>query len=131
MNILVVDDDADLRVEIVEYLERRHHRVTACATLATARRVLAGTVAPSEIEAAVCDVSLPDGDGVAFYVESAARVPGCRWVLMSGGHDLERLDRLLHGVARRPIVLEKPLPLKSLCSALEDGYGADWADGAA
>ena len=71
------------------------------------------------LEAAVCDVSLPDGDGVDFYVESAARVPDCRWILMSGGHDLESLDRKFSGIGRRPIVLEKPLPLRSLCDALE------------
>jgi DNA-binding NtrC family response regulator len=119
MNILVVEDDADLRVEIVEYLERRHHRVIACGTVATARRALAEMADPALLEAAVCDVSLPDGDGVDFYVESAARVPDCRWILMSGGHDLERLDRQFRGIARRPVVLEKPLPLRSLCDALE------------
>lgn len=119
MNILVVEDDADLRVEIVEYLERRHHRVTACGTVTAARRALAEMTDQALLEAAVCDVSLPDGDGVDFYVESAARVPDCRWILMSGGHDLERLDRKFSGIARRPVVLEKPLPLRSLCDALE------------
>ena len=119
MNILVVEDDADLRVEIVEYLERRHHQVTACASVAAARGALAAMVDQALLEAAVCDVTLPDGDGVDFYVESVARVPDCRWVLMSGGHDLERLDRQLNGIARRPVVLEKPLPLRSLCDALE------------
>ena len=119
MNILVVEDDADLRVEIVEYLERRHHRVIACGTVATARRALAEMADQALLEAAVCDVSLPDGDGVDFYVESAARVPDCRWILMSGGHDLERLDRQFRGIARHPVVLEKPLPLRSLCDALE------------
>ena len=118
MNILVVEDDADLRVEIVEYLERRHHRVTTCGTIAAARGVLAEMADTSLLQAAVCDVSLPDGDGVDFYVESAGRVPDCLWILMSGGHDLDRLDRQLNGTERRPVVLEKPLPLRSLCEAL-------------
>ena len=119
MNILLVEDDADLRIEIVEYLERRHHRVIACGTVTAARRALAEMADQALLEAAVCDVSLPDGDGVDFYVESAARVPDCRWILMSGGHDLERLDRKFNGIAQRPVVLEKPLPLRSLCEALE------------
>jgi DNA-binding NtrC family response regulator len=120
MNILVVEDDADLRVEIVEYLERRHHRVTACGTVAAARKAFAEMADKALIEAAVCDVSLPDGDGVDFYVECAGRVPGCRWILMSGGHDLERLRRQLNGNSIAPVVLEKPLPLRSLCAVLED-----------
>ena len=119
MNILLVEDDADLCVEIVEYLERRHHRVIACGTVAAARRALGEAVNLPSFDAAVCDVSLPDGDGVDFYVECAGRVPDCRWILMSGGHDLERLERQLVDVAARPVVLEKPLPLRSLCDALE------------
>jgi DNA-binding NtrC family response regulator len=119
MNILVIEDDADLRGEIVEYLERRRHRVIACGSVAAARGALTAMAGQALFEAAVCDVALPDGDGVDFYLESVARVPDCRWVLMSGGHDLERLDRQLDGLARRPVVLEKPLPLRSLCDALE------------
>jgi DNA-binding NtrC family response regulator len=115
MNILVVEDDADLRVEIVEYLERRGHGVTGCGTVAAAREALA-TMAPPD--ATICDVGLPDGDGVRLYVENAARTPHCRWILMSGAHDLERLQRELTGLESRPIVLEKPLPLRSLFKAL-------------
>ena len=119
MKVLVVEDDADLCVEIVEYLERRHHQVTACGTVAAARRALVEMADKAALEAAVCDVSLPDGDGVDFYVESAARVPQCRWILMSGGHDLERLHRQLNGISKHPVVLEKPLPLRCLCDAVE------------
>ena len=39
---------------------------------------------------------------------------------MSGGHDLERLRRQLNGNSIAPVVLEKPLPLRSLCAVLED-----------
>lgn len=119
MNILVVEDDADLRVEIVEYLERRHHQVTACGTVAAARKAFAEMADKGLLEAAVCDVSLPDGDGVDFFVESVSRVPRCRWILMSGGHDLERLNRQINGISNGPVVLEKPLPLRLLSAALE------------
>jgi DNA-binding NtrC family response regulator len=119
MNILVVEDDADLRVEIVEYFERRHHQVIACGTIAAARRALSGIADNAPLEAVVCDVSLPDGDGVDLYVESVVRAPDCRWILMSGGHDLERLHQQIKGIPYRPVVLEKPLPLRSLCAALE------------
>ena len=63
MNILVVEDDADLCVEIVEYLERRNHQVSGCGTMAVARQALAAMAAKAELDGVVCDVGLPDGDG--------------------------------------------------------------------
>lgn len=118
MRILVIEDDADLCVEIVEYLERRNHKVSGCRTVAAARQVLAADKA--SLEAVVCDVGLPDGDGLRFCLESVAHMPDCRWVLMSGAHDMERLQRELKDLKTRPVVLEKPLPLKLLCAALEE-----------
>jgi DNA-binding NtrC family response regulator len=122
MNILVVEDDADLCVEIVEYLERRNHRVSGCGTMAVARQVLSALVAKGELDGVVCDVGLPDGDGLRLYTESVAETPNCRWILMSGAHDLDRLRLLLKDQKTKPVVLEKPLPLKLLCDALEEGF---------
>lgn len=122
MRILVIEDDADLCVEIVEYLERRNHQVSGCRTLAAARQALAADKA--SVEAVVCDVGLPDGDGLRFCIENMAEMPDCRWVLMSGAHDMERLRRELKELKTGPVVLEKPLPLKQLCAALEES-GAD------
>jgi DNA-binding NtrC family response regulator len=122
MNILVVEDDADLCVEIVEYLERRNHQVSGCGTVATARQVLAAMVARRALDGIVCDVGLPDGDGLRLYIESVAVAPDCRWILMSGAHDMERLRLVLKDLKTKPVVLEKPLPLKSLCDALEEGF---------
>ena len=122
MNILVVEDDAYLCVEIVEYLERRIHRVSGCGTVAVARQTLAAMVAKAELDGVVCDVGLPDGDGLRFYMESVGQTPNCRWVLMSGAHDMERLRQVLKDLKTKPVVLEKPLPLRSLCDALEAGH---------
>ena len=122
MNILVVEDDADLCVEIVEYLERRNHRVSGCGTMAVARQALAALAAKGELDGVVCDVGLPDGDGLRLYTESVAETPDCRWILMSGAHDMERLRLVLKDLKTKPVVLEKPLPLKLLCDALEEGF---------
>ena len=122
MNILVVEDDADLCVEIVEYLERRNHRVSGCGTMAVARQAVAELGAKAELDGVVCDVGLPDGDGLRLYIESVARTPDCRWILMSGAHDMERLRLVLKDLRTKPVVLEKPLPLKTLCEALEEGF---------
>ena len=120
MNILVVEDDADLCVEIVEYLERRNHRVSGRGTVAAARQALAEMAAA--LDGVVCDVGLPDGDGLHLYIESVAQTPNCRWILMSGAHDVERLRLVLKNLKTKPVVLEKPLPLKVLCDALEEGH---------
>lgn len=122
MNILVVEDDADLCVEIVEYLERRNHQVSGCGTMAVARQAVAAMAAKSELDGVVCDVGLPDGDGLRLFVESVAGTPDCRWILMSGAHDMERLGLVLKDIKPKPVVLEKPLPLKTLCDALEEGF---------
>jgi DNA-binding NtrC family response regulator len=122
MNILVVEDDADLCVEIVEYLERRNHQVSGCGTVTVARQVLAAMVARAELDGIVCDVGLPDGDGLRLYIESVAETPNCRWILMSGAHDVERLRLVLKDLKTKPVVLEKPLPLRLLCDALEEGF---------
>jgi DNA-binding response OmpR family regulator len=117
MKILVIEDDSDLCLEIVEYLERRSHQVSGCRTVAAARQALAAGKAP--FEAVLCDVGLPDGDGLRFCIESMAEMPGSRWILMSGAHDVERLQRELTGLETRLMVLEKPLPAKLLRQALE------------
>lgn len=117
MKILVIEDDADLCVEIVEYLGRRDHEVSGCRTAAGARQALAAGKA--SFEAVVCDIGLPDGDGLRLYVESVSEMPGCRWVLMSGAHDMARLQRELKAHRARPVALEKPLPLRLLREALE------------
>src|SRR5690242_21816341 len=117
MKILIIEDDTDLCVEIVEYLERRNHQVSGCRTVAAARHALA--VDKASFDAVVCDIGLPDGDGLSFCSESMAGMPGSRWILMSGAHDVERLRRELENLKAKPVVLEKPLPLRQLREALE------------
>jgi DNA-binding NtrC family response regulator len=115
--IVIIEDDNDLRPEIVEYLERRKHHVIACDTLSAAREILekaAQTASPPL--AVISDVGLPDGDGIEFYVAFAPRLPSSHWILMSGAHDMDRLQRrlaTLNGI-RPPTIIEKPFSLRLL-----------------
>lgn len=116
MRILLVEDDEDLRTEIREYLQRRGHDVTACGSLrevqSAAHRLVAGGTFADVI---VCDVNLPDGNGAEFYAASAGDFPACHWVLMSGAHDVDRIEALLIGGDRpRCTVVEKPMSLRAL-----------------
>lgn len=120
VRILLVEDDEDLRTEIGEYLQRRGHDVTACGSLGDARAAVRRLAARNTAaEAIVCDVNLPDGNGIDFYAASAAELPACRWVLMSGAHDAARIDGLSAGKDLPPCtIVEKPMSLRTLNGAL-------------
>jgi two-component system NtrC family response regulator len=59
-NILVVDDDELFRELLASAVERHGHQASGAATLAEARRLLAG----GGIDLAYLDVRLPDGSGI-------------------------------------------------------------------
>jgi DNA-binding response OmpR family regulator len=120
--VLVIEDEDDLRDEIVEYLRRHGYEVVAYASARAARERL-GAWAPAGIvpHAVLCDESLPDGSGIEIFLDLAAELPNSRWILMSGAHDED--GRLTSATAAaRPTyrVLEKPFALKSLKCSLED-----------
>jgi DNA-binding NtrC family response regulator len=113
VQVLVIEDDEDLRTEIVEFLIRRHHRPTGCRSLAEAAAALE-TMAP---DAVLSDINLPDGDGMSFCLGNAARFPEAIWLLMSGNDDLVRLANQLKSIGgEKPsfAIVEKPVPLRML-----------------
>ncbi|UYN94240.1 MAG: response regulator transcription factor [Enhydrobacter sp.] len=119
MRIVLVEDDDDLRQEISEYLRRRGHDVSACATMEESRRTLGlPGIAP---DAVICDMNLPDGNGADLCAEAAPRLPSCRWVLMSGAHEPDELAEKLAGIAGPPrwVVVDKPVSMRALNQALD------------
>ena len=115
-NILLIEDDDALRAEILDYLLRQKYNVTTCTCIAEAKAALEDAT-PDTI---ISDISLPDGDGVSFYVENARRTAGTRWILMSANHDLVRLGNRLKAVSDLPpcSIVVKPLPLRLLDRAI-------------
>lgn len=91
MQFLLVEDDVDLRREVGEYLLRRHHGVIVLASAADARAFLERKPAP-KLDAVLCDVNLPDGDGFELYIRYAAQSTALRWVLLTGDADQQQLD---------------------------------------
>ena len=110
--ILVIEDEEDLRTEIVEFLVRRRHQPVGCGSLAEATAALE-TMTP---DAVFSDINLPDGDGVSFCVNTAERFPGTLWLLMSGNDDLLRLGNELKTIGGEKLfsIVEKPVPLRLL-----------------
>ena len=115
-NILLIEDDATLRAELLDYFTRRRHRVTACATLADASEFIERSDSLLAPDAVLSDINLPDGDGVSFCVNTAERFPGTLWLLMSGNDDLLRLGNELKSIGGEKLfsIVEKPVPLRLL-----------------
>lgn len=107
--ILVIEDDAFLRDEIVDFLARRGRNVVCCDSIAQADAVCQQGLKPRLI---LSDINLPDGDGVSFCARMADSLPSTKWVLMSGNRELVRYGTL----ARLPSVqvVDKPVPLAVL-----------------
>ncbi len=117
LSVVVVEDDEALRPEIVEYLRHRRRHVTVCASLAEARLALEQAISDGKPpDAVLCDIGLPDGNGLDFYMAFARQLPASHWILMSGGHDIDRLNEQLAKLTglKPPLVVEKPVPLKAL-----------------
>lgn len=111
--VVVIEDDEDLRTEIVEFLIRRNHRPIGCASLAEAAAALE-TLTP---DAVLSDINLPDGDGMNFCIRNATRFPAAMWLLMSGNDDLLRLGSQLKSIGGEKLkfaIVEKPVPLRLL-----------------
>lgn len=122
LRVLLIDDDDDLRIEILEYLRRRRHEVTGCASIAEAREAVARQIAAAQpSQAIICDLHLTDGSGVDFCLEAAPKLGDARWLLMSGDADSDaltgQLDALGEGFDYR--IVEKPVSLRVLNELLE------------
>ena len=111
-SILVIEDDADLRAEICEYLERQRNRVTGCATLAEARPILL----ERRPDIVITDIHLPDGEGDQFCLFHAPKVPDTKWLLLSGDSERVRQSRQLLRAPDAPpfSVFDKPCALHQL-----------------
>jgi DNA-binding response OmpR family regulator len=74
--ILVIEDDYDLRSEIMDFLRRRMIAVRACETIAEAEQA----ILEMRPDIVLSDTCLPDGDGASFCMKHAGRFPaatGC------------------------------------------------------
>jgi DNA-binding NtrC family response regulator len=103
--VLVVDDDASIRLLCRINLELEGWLVREAATLAAARECLAA----GDVRAVLLDVHLSDGSGTAFLEEVRHEYPGVRVALLTGTVDTPALD----GVAA-DAVIPKPFTLDAL-----------------
>jgi len=109
---LVIEDEPATLDLIVGYLSRAGNRVIGCTTLAEAERALL----EQRPDVVISDVGLPDGNGAAFCMKYATRVPHTKWLLMSGQTDMLRQSRSLRKSPDAPpfSVFDKPVSMRAL-----------------
>lgn len=90
MNVLVVEDDANLRLTLADNLQEEGYRVDAANTIKEARQKLS----TSAWDVVVLDIMLPDGDGYSLCRELRKQRNPAR-VLMLTARTLE--DDLVRG----------------------------------
>ena len=87
MHILAVDDDEPIRELLASYLASEGYRVTTAPDTATAKQALEG----DPIDLVVCDLRLPDGDGLGLVrqIRTESHIPII--ILSSKDQDVDRI----------------------------------------
>ena len=114
-NILVVDDEADIRTLIEEILSEEGYRVETAGDAAEARECLR----TSDPDLVLLDIWMPDTDGITLLNEwSKNGVLQCPVVIMSGHGTVETaVEATRLGAAD---FIEKPLSLAKLLRTVEN-----------
>ncbi len=112
--MLVVDDDASIRLLCRVNLELEGWSVREAGTLAEAREGLDA----GDVRAVLLDVHLSDGSGVGFLEEIRREYPHTRVALLTGSVDTPTLD----GVSPDALI-PKPFTLQQLLGTMRDLAG--------
>lgn len=116
LRVLLVDDEPELRAELTDTIAREGYEVLGASGVAEARRALAEH---SDIGVMICDVRMPDGDGVELTREVLRGRPEHRAleaILMTGHATLESALAAVSTGARE--MLRKPVRAADLIGAL-------------
>jgi PAS domain S-box-containing protein len=118
--ILVVEDEAIVRLLSVELLQRLGYRVLVAGRPTEALELLSAQ--GSAIDLLITDLVMPEMNGAELYKAAAQRVPGLRVMYMSGYAP----DGVLRETARKPgtVFLGKPFTLKQLADRVREALGA-------
>jgi two-component system OmpR family response regulator len=113
--VLVLDDDKLFGALMRRGLGQHAHEVTVTETAGDARAALAATT----FDAMVCDIILPDENGLHLLRDVCAGYPAMATIAISGGHsgavDLLHLAQTV-GV---DAVVKKPLELNGFVATVE------------
>jgi len=114
-NILLVDDDADLRLALKLALEAADYLVVVAASAEEA--LLLQRRRPADV--LVTDIFMPDGDGFEVIERFRREFPGTRIVVVSGGGKRAKQDYLVVAqLMKVDATLQKPFEIQALLETL-------------
>lgn len=111
-SVLLVDDDALIRMSTAQMLQELGHRVRDVTLAGDALAILRGD---AEIDVLVVDLTLPDMNGVEMVRQASAFRSDLR-VLFATGHNANMIDLDLSKI--NYVVLSKPYDTQQLAAAL-------------
>lgn len=112
--ILIVDDDAAIRLVLTESMRREGYQVRTAASLAE-KNTLLQSFAPDVL---ITDVMLPDGNGLDSLKETIAQHPHLPIIVLSAQNTLSTAVRAAEEGAFE--YLPKPFDLNELCKVVHD-----------
>ena len=114
--VLVVDDDADMRLTLKLALELAGYRVVEAANGREA--IERQRAAPADI--VITDIFMPDSDGFEAIDGLRRQFPATKVIVMSGGAQLTRRDYLPDAeLIGADATLQKPFDIEKLLKTLE------------
>jgi signal transduction histidine kinase len=114
LTVLVIDDEPAFLRSVELVLEDTHEVFVESSSTIALERVRA---APTRFDAILCDLSMPEIDGVEFYAHVEALGIGDRFVLMTAGAFTSHGEEFLRQAKCRRI--GKPFTLDRLLAVLE------------
>ncbi len=111
MNILIVDDERNIRMTLRDILEDEGHRTFLAESGERALEV----ANREELQLVILDVKLPGMDGIATYETLRARFPSLEVLMISGHSDIETAVKAVKLGAYD--FLEKPLSMAKVLTA--------------
>ena len=116
---LVVDDDADIRTELAEYLETKGYRVEVAGNARDAFDRF--KAAPADV--VVADIKMPRGDGFELIRRLRAIDPDVPIIVITG--HFSQTDRAKAEELGATVMLEKPIVLRKLTQLLKRWIDSD------
>ncbi len=112
--ILIVDDDTSLRTALFRSLDRKGYQVITAATKSEALQ-LGQSERPADL--VLCDLRLPDGDGIDFMTEFKRVNPATLFIVLTGFGTIDAAVRATKGGAEHFIT--KPFELNEVLSLVD------------
>ncbi len=122
--LLLIDDEAAIRMALERFLTRRGWSVETCASGIEGREALMAAGAETRYNAIVCDLKMPGMTGIELYRHLEAHRPALIDKLIFATGDVASQDVALFLESVTCPVLEKPFSLSSLAELLESRRGS-------